>query len=440
MKKLFFSLLLLPLFSEAQIIKTVAGSGTAGYSGDGMPATSAQLHSPASTVSDPAGNLYICEFDNSVVRKISTSGIASTIAGTGSIGYSGDGGQATAAAIKNPVGIARDAAGNIYICDYGNHAIRKINATTNVITTIAGTGVSGYNGDGIAATSAQLSFPLCMALDAAGNIYFADGNNQRVRKINTSGMISTIAGTGSSGFSGDGGAATSAAVSNPFGVAVDEAGNVYFSDQSNNRIRKIVPAGTISTIAGTGAVGYSGDGGVATAAKMNTPIEITLDTGGHLLVADRHNNCVRRIKLSTGIITTLAGTGAAGFGGDGGPATAAQLNEVGGLSADGTGIVYISDFGNNRVRKIVAAPTTVAGVIEKAGNFMFYPNPAENNLTISASADRIQVVHITNMLGQSMIRLQDVDKEVIAVDLSNLLPGVYMLHVNNSIARSFVKR
>lgn len=442
MKKLLLSLFFVPLVAQGQIIKTVAGSGTVGgYSGDGAAATSALLKSPAGTVLDASGNLYICEFDNSIVRKVSPTGIITTFVGNGMPGYSGDGGPASAARLKNPVGIAKDAAGNIYICDYGNHCIRKVNAATNIITTIAGTSASGYNGDGIAATSAQLSFPLCVTVAPSGDVYFTDGNNQRVRKINTNDTISTVAGIGTSGFAGDGGPATAARVANPFGIALDEAGNIYFSDQSNNRIRKINSAGVISTIAGTGTVGYSGDGGAATLAQLNTPIEVSLDTGGHLLVADRHNNCVRRIKLSTGIITTVAGTGAAGFSGDGGPATAAQLNEVGGVMADGTGVIYVSDFDNHRVRKVwTPAPTKLVMVTETFGDFLMHPNPATDALILSSDSRQIEELRIMNLLGQNVLTLQQLNRKEIAVDISDLPAGVYILEVNRTETKRFVKK
>jgi len=209
MKKLIYALIIFPVIAHAQTITTVAGNGTAGYSGDGAAATVAQLSEPNASFADAKGNLYIADYGNNVIRKVSTSGIITTIAGTGTAGYSGDGGPASMAKLHNPNGVIQDDIGNIYFCDYSNHCVRKID-TSGTITTIAGTGISGYNGDSIAATSAKLSYPITLAFDHSGNMYIADASNHRIRKVNTLGIISTIAGTGTAGFSGDGGPSVSA--------------------------------------------------------------------------------------------------------------------------------------------------------------------------------------------------------------------------------------
>ena len=252
------------------------------------------------------------------------SNIISTIAGTGAASSTGDGGAATSATLNQPARIVVDAAGNKYISDCAGSKVRKIDAS-GIITTFAGTGVAGYNSDGIAATAAQLSAPVGLALDASGNLYIADQNNHRIRMVNTSGIISTIAGTGVSGYTGDGGAATAAKIKQPGGVAVDGAGNIYIAD-FNHVIRKINTSGNISTVAGTGIAGYSGDGGAATAAQLNQPWAITTDASNNLYIADWMNNRIRKVNSTSGIITTIAGMGTSAYTGDGGMATTANLN------------------------------------------------------------------------------------------------------------------
>ncbi len=347
--------------SRAQTISTFAGTGTGSFSGDGGAATAAALYHLGGIDMDAAGNFYICDAGNNRIRKVSSAGIITTFAGNGSAGYSGDGGAATAAALNGPSGVKVDASGNVYIADYNNSVIRKVN-TSGVITTIAGTGTSGYSGDGGAATAARLYAPQAIAIDAAGNLFIADEANNLIRKISTSGIITTVAGGGSSGL-GDGGAATDATLYRPGGVAFDASGNLYISDAQNNRIRIVNTSGVINTFAGNGTAGFSGDGGAATAAKLNTPARITFDLSGNLYVADYINNRVRKISTS-GIITTICGTGSAAYSGDGGAATAAALYYPDAVYVDPGGSVYISDAFNNRVRKIGSATSYCAPFFE----------------------------------------------------------------------------
>ncbi len=271
----------------------------------------------------------------------------STYAGNGIGSYSGDGGAATAAAIHNPYGVCVDGSGNIFIADQSNNRVRKVNSS-GIISTIAGTGSAGYNGDGIAGTAAMLNGPTGVAVDGAGNVYIADENNHRIRKINTSGTISTIAGTGAGGYSGDGGAATAAAIHNPWAVALDGSGNVFFSDQFNHRIRKINSSGVINTYVGTGTSGFSGDGGAATAATIFTPADLVVDGSGNLFFGDVTNQRIRKVNAS-GMISTVAGNGTFGFTGDGGAATAAELYSPYGICVDGSGNLYIADLNNDRI-------------------------------------------------------------------------------------------
>jgi len=329
---------------------TFAGTGTLGYTGDGGLAQLAELDSPYGVSVDASGNVYISDTQNFVVRKVDTSGKITTIAGSGGQGYNGDGIPATSAWLSNPTRAVVDTKGDLYIADVFNNRIRKVD-TTGTISTIAGTGQQGYNGDGIPAATAQLSSPSAVALDGAGNVYIADTWNNRIRKIDSSGTITTIAGTGFAGVLGDGGPAVSAQVNEPEGLAVDGQGNVYIADYGNSKIREIDAAGNINTIAGTGSIGYGGDGGPATAAVLNLPTGVAVDRAGNVYIADYQNCRIRKVDTS-GTITTIAGTGVSGFSGDGGAATAAQISFPEDVAVDASGHVYIADYNNMRIREI----------------------------------------------------------------------------------------
>jgi hypothetical protein len=341
---------------DAQIITTIAGSSISGFGGDGGIATAASLLNPHGVGVDAAGNVYIADAGNDRVRKVSSSGIITTFAGLSTAGYSGDGGAASIAQLDFPVGVVADAAGNIYILDGGNSCVRKVN-TSGIISTYAGTGTAGYGGDGGPATAAQMDLPAGIAIDGTGNLYIADVNNHRIRKISTAGIITTIAGTGATGFTGDGGPATAADLGFPYGVAVDGAGNVSIALYYDNRIRQVNTSGTINTIAGLGSAAFSGDGGPATAAEFDGPWGLAADAAGNLFIADNNNNRIRKINTS-GIISTIAGTGFTGFGGDGAPATTAWLNNPAGVALDVSGRVFIVDYLNHRIRRVGAAGNT----------------------------------------------------------------------------------
>jgi hypothetical protein len=347
-------------------INTFAGTGTGGFSGDGGPATSAQLQNPGGVAVDASGSLYVADALNHRVRKVDGSGTITTVAGTGIGGFSGDGGQATSAELNYPYGVAIDSDGNLYIGDTYNGRVRKVDGS-GTITTVAGTGAFGFSGDGGAATSAELYYPYGVAVDGSGTLYIADSGNSAVRRVDGSGTITTIAGTGTAGFSGDGGQATSAELDGPHGVVPDDSGNLYVADAGNNRVRRVDGSGTITTIAGTGTAGFSGDGGQATSADLNLTqgTGLAVDGSANLYVADTLNNRVRKIDGS-GTITTVAGTGAEGFSGDGGPAASAELNYPLAVAADSSRNLYIADFWNHRVRKVegpdtVPPTTTISG-------------------------------------------------------------------------------
>jgi len=349
------------------IITTMAGNGTQGYSGDNGAATSASLHQPIGVAVDSAGNIYIADSVNARIRKVAAgTGIITTVAGNGTVGYSGDNGAATSASLYGPSGVAVDSAGNIYIADSGNYCIRKVAAGTGIITTMAGNGTQGYSGDNGAATSASLHQPIGVAMDSAGNIYIADAANNRIRKVTAgTGIIITVVGNGTQGYSGDNGAATSASLDYPEGVAVDSAGNIYIADSVNLRIRKVAAGtGIITTVAGNGTYEYSGDKGAATSSSLNGPSGVAVDSAGNIYIAETGNNCIRKVAAGTGIITTVAGNGTYGYSGDNGAATSAGLEGPSGVAVDSGGNIYIADTGSNCIRKVAAGTgiiTTVAG-------------------------------------------------------------------------------
>ncbi|MGA3237671.1 MAG: IPT/TIG domain-containing protein [Bryobacteraceae bacterium] len=405
----------------------IAGNGESGYSGDGGVATAAQLEYPDGIAIDAAGNIYVADLTAQVVRVIAPNLTISTYAGLGTAGYTGDGGPAIQAQLNAPMGLALDAAGNLYIADSGNHAIRKV-SKSGAIATVAGIGSPGYSGDGGAATAAALDQPEGVAVDPTGLLYIADTFNNRVRLVAPGGIIQTVAGTGISSYSGDGGSATTAALFLPTDVATDSGGDLFIADYGNSRIRQVAqgkiqtvvgssatsvifnqaPAttirlngptgvavdasgdifiaeggigtgsglalgdykiwevngvGIVTTAAGNGIENYSGDGGPATAAQMNTPANMVFDAVGNLYIADSANNRVRKVS-SSGVITTAAGNGVAGYSGDSGPATSAMLNGPEGLASDADGNVYIADTKNNRIRKLLPDGT----IIGIAGN------------------------------------------------------------------------
>ncbi len=339
-------------------ISTVAGNGTQGYSGDGGAATSAELWDPYDVAVDSRGDIYIADTFNERIRKVTVStGVITTVAGsTRTAGYSGDGGPATSAELDWPMGVAVDASGNIYIADYYNQCIRKVTASTGIITTVAGDGTQGYSGDGGAATSAKLNLPTGVAVDSSGNIYIADWYNYRIRKVTVStGIITTVAGDGTGGYSGDGGAATSAELYYPSSVALDASGNIYIADADNYRVRKVTAStGIITTVAGDGTAGYSGDGGAATSAELDYPYGVALDASGNLYITDVLNERIREVTAATGIITTVAGDGTQGYSGDGGLATSAELHSPMGVALDLNNNIYFPDIINERIRAVGA--------------------------------------------------------------------------------------
>ncbi len=346
------------------VMKTVAGTGKKGLSGDGGPAIKARLNQPFHCELDGKGNLYVAEAVNHCIRKVNLrTGVITTVAGTGKKGYSGDGGQATKATFNEPYAVVVNDRGDLFIVDRLNAVIRKVDGKTGVITTIAGTGKKGYSGDGGAATKAELREPNDCFLDGKGGLLIADVGDWRIRRVDLStGKISTFAGTGrpkgrkrpSRSKIGDGGPAKDAIVVGARAVCVDGKGNTYICEREGSSIRKVDSRGTITTIAGTGKRGYKGDGKEALKAFFDGPKGIRCDKDGHVYVVDTENHCIRKINVKTKQVTTVAG-GRKGKGGDGGPATQAGMDRPHGCIVDDAGNIYIADSNNHRVRKVAVS-------------------------------------------------------------------------------------
>ena len=335
------------------MLTRVAGNGVAGFSGDGAAAAAAQLNGPSGLAVDSAGNLYIADTNNARVRMVSPNGMIATFAGTGVPGYTGDGGAALQAQFNGLCDLAIDSSANLYIADYYNQAIRRVSG--GIVSTVAGNGTYGSMGDGGVATAAQLAGPLGIAVDVSGNLWIAEGYGNRVRKV-SKGTISTVAGTGTAGFSGDNKPATGATLRQPSAVALDSAGNLYIADFGNYRVRMVAPSGMISTVAGNGTSVFSGDQGVAVFAGLAAPRRVVTDASGNLYIAD---GCRVR-KVAANMINTIAG-GAAPIG-EGGPAVSAQLHSPQGIATDAGGNVYLTDFGTGRVLRVSGGTLTrVAG-------------------------------------------------------------------------------
>jgi hypothetical protein len=388
---------------------------------------------------DHSGNYYITDECNECVYKLTSAGVLTRIAGNGSVGYSGDGGPAINAALYHPMGVAVDAVGNVYIADMNNERVRKINIS-GIISTVAGIGssspgVGGFSGDGGPATAAQLNQPAGVFIDIAGNLFIADANNGRIRKVNYAGIISTVAGGGTAGL-GDGGLATSAHLTEPINVTFDIWGNMYICEAyGGNRVRKVDITGHISTVAGTGIPGYNGDGILGSLADLNVPRCVAVSTNGTVYIADYNEARVRIVNPGTHIISTIAGNGTHAFSGDGGPSASAAINP-GSITLDNSGDLIIADFGNERVRKVNTSVLGVAGTQATEATTL-YPNPAGNVLTIAA-ATPINHIVITDVLGRT-IASYDHNKNEVEVDVSRLVAGIYFVRINDLKVRQFVK-
>jgi uncharacterized protein (TIGR03437 family) len=399
-------------------ITTFAGNADYEFSGDGGPAVDATIYSPSEVIVDQAGNLYLSDNGNNRVRKVS-GGIITTVAGNGNYAYTGDGGPAISASLNQPGAVVEDSAGNLYIADNNNNRVRKVSG--GIITTVAGDGYPSSTGDGGPATSASLDTPDCVAVDSAGNLYIGEygedysNDTGSIRKV-SGGIITTVAGGGTAD-PGDGGPATSAMLYKINGVTVDAAGNLYIAQ--NNAIRK-VSNGIITTIAGGGNAGFSGDGGPAISAQLSGPTLVTLDSAGNLYIADAGNNRVR--EVSGGIITTIAGNGNAGFSGDGGPATAASLNLPSAVAFDSAGNMYISDQGSGRIREVLAA----------APSFAATPGSLAFTGTSAGTAAASQTVQLSGSLAGLPFSAQANVPWLTITPSSGIVPGTFQVSADPS--------
>ena len=347
--------------SDTNLINTVAGNGTANYSGDGGTAKSAALFAPDGTGYDAASNLFIADTSNHRIRRVdAATGLVTTVAGTGVAGFLGDAAPAVNEPLNFPEDVAVDSLGNLFIADRVNSRVRRVDAETGFVTSFVGSGSFAFAGDGLTGDKAAVRQPRGVAVDTDDNLFIADTLNHRIRRVfNETGKIFTYAGNGNADHSGDGGPATSATLNEPNGVVADAEGNIYIADTGNHRVRRVdVETRIIITVAGNGEAGFSGDGGQATSARLNEPTDVAVDGQGSLFIADSLNNRVRRVDLAAGTITTVAGEGAPGFGGDGGSAALALLNRPRSVAVGPRGDLFVSDTLNNRVRMVaVVVPT-----------------------------------------------------------------------------------
>jgi len=423
------------LHTGAQIITTIAGGMQIGYSGDGGPATAALLNAPEGITVDASGNVYFGDALNYCVRKIDASGTITRFAGNGNYGASGEHVPATSVSLYYPQSVAVDSLGNVYICDDGGR-ILKVNSTTGIVTRFAGNGAYAYSGDGGLAVSATLSNPTNIAIDKKGNLYISDFGNYRVRKVDTAGIITTIAGSGGFGLIGDGGPATSATFMEIYGLAVDAMGNVFVADAKGQCIRKIDISGIITTVAGnhygagTYIGGYSGDGGRATDAELNYPRYIAVDRNNDLYIADNANHRIRKVDMQTGIINTIAGDGIPGYYGDGGNPIACELYNPEGIAIGGDGKIFIVDKNNNRIRRI-ASTVSVKDVKSQSENITIFPNPASNEITIKMDNEMPCSITISNTIGQVLIR-QEINSTQTRVNTQDIPAGVYYITLNGN--------
>ena len=427
--------------AQVPIITTIGGNGIGIYGDDvhdGGPATNAEIRHPEGLCLDNTGNIYIAESGNNRVRKINAvTHIVTTIGGTGAHGFFGDNGPATDAQFLAPEAVFSDKSGNIFVADAGNNRVRRI-TQSGVITTVVGSGSAGiglgsYSGDGMAATNSTLKGPTGLYLDSAGTMYIADYDNNRIRKVDhATGIITTIAGNGTTVYPGDGLPATSVGIAGAIQVFADSHENIFFCDQLNHSVRKITTAtGIITTVAGIGTPGHTGDNGPATNAQLNQPSGIYIDAQNNIFLAEYGCGVIRRIDGTTGIITTVVGTSVFGYSGDGGPATDAKLT-CGDVFLDKYGSIYIADLDNNRIR-LVTDTTQRVGIVHLSsamnGELFVYPNPAKDKLTIEGAENCS--VSMYNLFGQEVVKVANTSKRE-NLDVHSLIPGVYVVQVIGS--------
>jgi sugar lactone lactonase YvrE len=453
------------------IITTIAGTGVAGNSGDGFLATLAELNTPSFVCVDVNNNIFISDVLNRIIRKIDiATGIISTFAGNGLMASSGDGGSALLASFITPVGINFDKFGNLYIADMGAHNIRKIDVAGN-ISTFAGNGTPGFSGDDNLAVTANLNTPRDIGIDTNGNVYIADGNNNRIRKVTIStGIITTVAGNISGGYTGDEISATSSGLSAPWGVDFDSENTMYIADRSNHRIRKVNSLGIISTVAGIGTNGFSGDFGLATTAQLSGPQGVITDQCNNLYIADQNNRRIRKVTFNSpstptitlgGITTATVGatvTVNATVSGTGSSYTIRWFRNSSLFSTTttptttfvkGTGIdtitarivptiVYCYDSTTAAPHRVLEAPVDI-GDLPQRQQYSVYPNPAQLQLTISSPAP-IHTITISSPMGQQWLAHTGSGSNEVPLSIAHLPAGLYIVRVNNGYTTKMIKQ
>ncbi len=443
-KLVYWILLLSPVCVNAQngIITTFAGTGISGFDGDGGSATSAKISGLTTGAFDSYGNFYFAQRGEHKIRKVSTSGIINTIAGIGSAGFSGDGGSATLAQLNNPLQVAIDGNDNLYVADLNNSRVRKIDLSTNIISTIAGNGINGHAGNGGLAIDASLDGPTGVCIDPSGNVYISEISSHTIRKVNLTGIISTYGGTAYVGSDGaDNVLATSSSIGSPQSICSDRHGNIYIATAS--KVRKIMASTRIITsIAGGNMPGYSGDGGPATSSLLNSPWSVAVDKYDNVFIADGNNNTIRHVDLY-GYIHSIIGNGIPGYSGDGGNAKLAQISQPEGVTVDSCGNIYVCDLFNYRIRK-VTFPKCGYLEVKDAENkdaenkVKIYPNPATDEIKITAT-EKIRSVGVLNAVGQVVTPPNLPEWEEVICDISLLPVGVYFVQVNGVYVGRFVK-
>jgi hypothetical protein len=420
--------------AQAQDIHTIAGTGMVGYSGDGAAATNASMNGPYGIAADTAGNIYFADADNNCIRKVDKWGVITTIAGTGTPGYSGDKGPATAAMLKWPTYVALDDTGNVLFTDTRNYRIRKINKATGIITTIAGNGQVSNTVtllEGSVATSVAIGFMSGIAVDSSGNLYISDLTHAKIWKVTPKGRMSAFAGTVSGANLNDGHPATTTKISLPGGLAFSPAGELVYIDRGYNKVRKVTKDGIVVTVAGSDSAGYLGDGGPATTARLGNPASVCFSQSGTMYITDYSNHRIRTVNTE-GIITTIAGNRFAGYNGDEISATAAGLFYPTGICMAVDGNIYLTDNSSNRVRMIDTGHVASLSDTLPGESIIVYPNPSGGKFTllVKSGYTNAAMMQVIDVAGRQVAKMPISTN--VPIELQLMLPkGEYIISVSS---------